>query len=472
MGVLRRPLTLTARVVAVVVLLVATAAAAIGTATTVAMRENLDQRLDADVRDAMRFTLGPAGPRRPREPDDFGPGQRFGTLRAVVPDEGQPEGLVLTEDSDANSASTQLSELQLDALADLSASDEVQTVDLPELGDYGVLVTDLDGGQVVAGLPRTEVEETIADLIQLEVLATLLGVLAAAAAGTYVVRRQLAPLREVAQTAHRVAELPLASGDIALDDRVPQRLTDNRTEVGQVGSALNTLLDHVESSLAARHRSEQQVRQFVADASHELRTPLAVIAGYSELARRHPDAETALRTALTKVDEESRRMTSLVEDLLLLARLDAGRPLAMGVVDLSSVLIEAVTDAQVLAPDHRWRLDLPEQALEVRGDEQRLHQVVTNLLTNARKHTPPGTTVTVKGDSSGFSVHDDGPGFPPELAQHAFERFTRGDQARHREGGVGLGLALVAAIVGALGGSVSLESRPGDTTIRVVLPPT
>lgn len=389
----------------------------------------------------------------------------------MLPDEGQPNGLVLTEGSDTNWTSTELQERQLDALAELSASDDVQTVDLPGLGSYRVLVTDLDEGQVVVGLPRVDVDETIAHLIRLEVLATLLGVLAAAAVGTYVIRRQLAPLREVAQTAHRVAELPLASGDIALDDRVPERLTDDRTEVGQVGSALNTLLDHVESSLTARQRSEQRVRQFVADASHELRTPLAIIAGYSELARRHPDDETALRTALTKVDEESRRMTSLVEDLLLLARLDDGRPLTIGAVDLSSVLIEAVTDAQVVAPDHRWRLDLPEQALEVRGDEQRLHQVITNLLTNARKHTPPGTTVTVRGDSSGFSVHDDGPGFPPELAQNAFERFTRGDQARHREGGVGLGLALVAAIVGAFGGSVSLESRPGNTIIRVLLPP-
>ncbi|NHC24319.1 HAMP domain-containing histidine kinase [Nocardioides sp. IC4_145] len=470
MGVLRRPVTLTARVVGVVVLLVVIAAAAVGTATTVAMRENLDQRLDADVRDAMRSALGPGDPRPPGAPGDFGPGQQFGTLRAVVPDEGQAEGLVLSEEPGATgSTASELSERQLDTLAGLSASEDAQTIGLPGLGSYRVLVTDLDGGQVVAGLPRTEDDETIADLVRLEVLATPIGVLGAAAAGAYVVRRQLAPLREVAGTAHRVAELPLASGDIALDERVSPWLTDDRTEVGQVGSALNTLLDHVESSLAARHRSEQQVRQFVADASHELRTPLATIAGYSELARRRPDDETALRTALAKVDEESQRMTSLVEDLLLLARLDAGRQLADEPVDPTSVLLEAVADARILAPAHRWRLDLPDQALEVRGDEQRLHQVITNLLTNARKHTPPGTTVTVAADPSGFSVHDDGPGFAPDLADHAFERFTRGDRARHREGGVGLGLALVAAIVEALGGSVSLESRPGDTTIRVLL---
>jgi two-component system OmpR family sensor kinase len=223
--------------------------------------------------------------------------------------------------------------------------------------------------------------------------------------------------------------------------------------------------------LQARHRSEQHVRQFVADASHELRTPLATIAGYSELARRHPDDEVALRTALAKVDEESSRMTSLVEDLLLLARLDSGRPLVQEPVDLVRLLVEAVSDAQVLAPDHRWRLDLPQATVEVLGDEQRLHQVVMNLLTNARKYTPAGTTVTITAQASGFVVHDDGPGFPASFAAKAFERFTRHDAARTRTGGVGLGLALVQAIVAAHGGRVDLDSRPGSTTFTVRFPP-
>ena len=292
--------------------------------------------------------------------------------------------------------------------------------------------------------------------------------LAAAGAGDLVVvRRQLAPLREVAATAHRVAELPLASGEIEMTERVPDRLADERTEVGQVGAALNTMLDHVEASLDQRHRSEQQVRQFVADASHELRTPLATIAGYTELARRRP--ETA-GTALDKVETESARMTGLVEDLLLLARLDSGRPLEREPVDLSRLLLEAVNDARVVDPDHQWRLSLPDAPLTVPGDEARLHQVVTNLLTNARKHTPAGSTVTVTGTAPGFTVHDDGPGFPPELAPRAFERFVRGDAARTRAGGAGLGLSLVEAIVAAHGGSVSLATRPGDTTVTVHLP--
>jgi two-component system OmpR family sensor kinase len=282
------------------------------------------------------------------------------------------------------------------------------------------------------------------------------------------VRRQLRPLREVAATADRVSALPLAEGDIDLTDRVPAHLTDERTEVGQVGAALNTLLDHVETSLEARHESEQQVRQFVADASHELRTPLATIAGYAELARHRPD-DANVRNALDKVEEESARMTSLVEDLLLLARLDAGRPLEREPVDLTRLLVEAVSDAQVLGAERRWRLDLPEEPLEVIGDEQRLHQVVTNLLTNARKHTPPGTTVTVTARPDGFDVHDDGPGFPVDFVDHAFERFARVDQSRERTGGAGLGLSLVEAIVRSHGGTVSLTSDPGGTTIAVRL---
>jgi two-component system OmpR family sensor kinase len=235
------------------------------------------------------------------------------------------------------------------------------------------------------------------------------------------------------------------------------------------------LLDHVETSLAERHRSEQQVRQFVADASHELRTPLTTIRGYTELAQQRPEA---VPTALGKVEEESLRMTALVEDLLLLARLDQGRPLARDSVDLTRLLLEAVDDARVIDPSHTWRLELPADAdsgdaeVIVTGDAQRLHQVISNLLTNERRHTPSGTTVTVRVRPDGFDVHDDGPGFPPALVPHAFERFTRADEARQRDGGAGLGLALVDAIVTSHGGTVSLTSDPGDTTIAVRLPST
>lgn len=469
-----RPLTLTARLVAVVVLLVAVTAAVIGTATTLAMRETLDRRLDKDVRATLSRALDVPGSPRPPTPegfrgeDDFGPIRELGLLTAVLPDGETPQGMVVSEREGRGwEASTALTSGQLDALAGLEESDRaLRTVVVPGLGDYRVAVAELEGGRLVTGLPLDEVDRTIADLVRLELLATLLGIALAAAVGVVVVRRQLAPLREVAGTAHRVAELPLASGEIDLDERVPERLTDERTEIGQVGSALNAMLDHVEASLDQRHRSEQQVRQFVADASHELRTPLATIAGYTELARHRPETSG---TALAKVETESARMTALVEDLLLLARLDSGRPLEREPVDLSRLLLEAVDDVRVVDAERSWRLSLPDEPITVTGDEARLHQVVSNLLTNARTHTPAGSTVTVTATREGFTVHDDGPGFAPDLAPHAFERFTRGDVARTR-GGAGLGLSLVQAIVAAHGGSVALASSPGDTTIAVTLP--
>jgi two-component system OmpR family sensor kinase len=329
---------------------------------------------------------------------------------------------------------------------------------------------------VVAGLPTRAIDETVSNLVGYELLLVLVGVGVAAAAGTVLVRRQLRPLRRVAATAHEVAGLPLESGEIGETARVPDELTDPRTEVGQVGAALNTMLAHVESALDARHRSEQQVRRFVADASHELRTPLSTIQGYAELTRRTaPGDPAALGAAMTKVESEAQRMSALVEDLLLLARLDAGRPLDRADVDLTKLVLEAVGDARVVGPEHKWLLDLPDEPVVVPGDEQRLHQVLTNLLNNARRHTPPGTTVTVAArvapDAVLLTVHDDGPGLPSALAGSAFERFSRGDSSRTRaSGGAGLGLSLVHAISLAHGGSVRVDSRPGDTTFTVRLP--
>ena len=477
------PTSLVGRLVLITVLLVAGVAALIGTATTLAMRDQLNDRLDEDVRAALNTALhagGPGGPPAvpPRETDpdrdrdrDFRPiqGQSVGTVFGIVCNSPTDRGQVVNAGSATALTASQVT--QLCVLPD----GRFHKVELPGLGSYRVMSRDVGGATVAAGLPTEDVDDAIQTLVWWEYGLGAGAMVLAGALATLIVRRQLRPLRDVAATAHEVSVLPLASGAISLEVRVPDQLTDERTEVGQVGAALNTLLEHVETSLGARHRSEQQVRQFVADASHELRTPLATITGYAELARQRPDDVPALRTAMEKVDAESMRMAALVEDLLLLARLDAGRPLASEPVDLTMLLLEAVDDARVVAPDHHWRLELPEEsAIEVTGDELRLHQVVTNLLGNARRHTPPGTTVTVSaalGNPVVLTVHDDGPGFAPELAASAFVRFTRGDTARTREeSGAGLGLSLVKAVVDAHGGTVRLDSRTGSTTFTVELP--
>ena len=470
--------SLTSRLVVTAVLLVAVVTLSIGVATTIAMRSNLTERLDRDIRASMqRSTKGPGGPYQPPPSDDdddnrFTDRNQPGTLNAGVNGNAAPWGFVVTSDSKKALSSAALTEL-----GGVPTDGNIHEVTLPGVGEYRVTTLATNLGTVVTGLPTSSVDDTIASMIWAEALLGLLGVGAAAAAGTFLVRRQLAPLRDVAATAHEVAALPLESGEVDLSPRVPN--PDENTEVGQVGAALNTLLSHVESSLTARHESEQQVRQFVADASHELRTPLSTIRGYAELSRRTPGDAATLSASMTKVETEADRMSSLVDDLLLLARIDSGRPLANEHVDLTRLLLEAVGDARVLGPEHHWRLDLPDEPVELRGDEQRLHQVVTNLLANARRHTPPGTTVTVSArglDSLEqpeveLVVSDDGPGFPPELARTAFERFTRGDAARTRAaGGAGLGLSIVAAIVRAHAGTVHLTSDPGETRISVRIP--
>jgi two-component system OmpR family sensor kinase len=222
-----------------------------------------------------------------------------------------------------------------------------------------------------------------------------------------------------------------------------------------------------------------KVRHFVADASHELRTPLAAIRGYAELSRPHRDeAPPQMAHAMDRVESAAERMTSLVEDLLLLARLDTGRPVEPEPVDLSELMVGAVSDAHAAAPDHSWRLDLPEAPVQVDGDRLQLHQVVANLLANARTHTPPGTRVSVSlrqvstpHGGVEVAVQDDGPGIPESLRPNVFERFARGDNSRSRAAGSsGLGLAIVSSVVAAHHGRVSLASAPGDTRFTVWLP--
>ncbi|MDZ5621969.1 ATP-binding protein [Nocardioides sp. HM23] len=480
---MRVPRSLTSRLVLTTVALVALASVLVAVATTLAMRDHLTDELDAELRETLDRATGdspvdrgplPEGDHGPGDPDGPGGadpgdvrGQRVGTLTVTWGDCGP--STIITAESPGVATVERVPGSVVEDLGDRAGDEAPGTVDVGEFGSYRVLSGDGEAGcRTLVGLPTEDVDDAVASLVRWELALGAIAVVLAGIGGSLLVRRQLQPLHEVASTAHAVAQRPLDSGEIGAIERVPDNLTDPDTEVGQVGQALNTLLAHVEASLDVRHRSEQQVRQFVADASHELRTPLTTIVGYTELARRREDPE-ATATALVKVEEEAARMTALVEDLLLLARLDSGRPLAQEPVDLTRLLLEAVADARVLAPDHHWHLELPEDAVpvEVTGDADRLRQVATNLLTNARKYTPAGTTVTVALLPDGFEVSDDGPGFPADLVPVAFERFSRGDASRHREGGVGLGLALVQAIVAAHGGTVSLASEPARTAIRV-----
>jgi two-component system OmpR family sensor kinase len=286
----------------------------------------------------------------------------------------------------------------------------------------------------------------------------------------------LRPLRKVAATATRVSELPLHTGEVTLYERVPESESDPHTEVGQVGAALNRMLDHIHGALHARQQSEMRVRQFVADASHELRTPLASIRGYAELTRRgREETGPDTRHALGRIESEAGRMTLLVEDLLLLARLDAGRPLQHEQTDLVPLVIDAVSDARAAGRSHNWRLELPEEPALVSADAARLQQVMVNLFANARTHTPPGTTVTARVHRHGpwlcVDVQDDGPGIPSDLLPRVFERFARGDSSRSRaSGSTGLGLAIVQAVAAAHGGAVTVDSVPGRTVFTLHLP--
>ncbi|MFF4496468.1 sensor histidine kinase [Streptomyces sp. NPDC001546] len=468
--------------------LIAVVGAAIGTVTTLAMRSRLmgelDNQLSNSAEMADRGLRGPGAGKAAREGSFgflFAPGSPMGAAgirldadrkviggARIVPVEGP--GL------DHREALTAAQTAVLERVVRTAGPGRSRAVDveLPGLGAYRAVAA--SDGALVLAFPVKGVDSTVNTLIAVEVCVTLAGLSAACLAGQALVAVALRPLRRVAATATRVSELPLHSGEPALHERVPEAEADPRTEVGQVGAALNRMLGHVSSALTARQQSETQVRQFVADASHELRTPLASIRGYAELTRRgreEPGPDT--RHALARIEAEATRMTGLVEDLLLLARLDAGRPLSREDTDLAPLVVDAVSDARAAGPAHHWRLALPEEPAPVLADPARVQQVLVNLLANARTHTPPGTTVTasVSRETSAvrLRIEDDGPGIPAELLPHVFERFARGDASRSRAAGsTGLGLAIVQAVVTAHDGRVDVRSEPGRTRFEVHLP--
>ena len=422
---------------------------------------------------------GPVVPGGPKGPGFGGSGIAEGTLQYVSED-GQAAGAVVS-----NFSVTYLNEPALEILAHVPTDGAPHTVRLKELGTFRVTSRVVDDKTVLVGVQMDSIDDVVMMLVAVEVGLSLVVAIAAGFAGRAWVRRELRPLGVV-----RAAAADIASRDLADDTeeltRVGEEATSGPVEVADVAGALNSMIDAVEDGMERRARSEAKLRQFVADASHELRTPLASVQGYAQLARR--DIDEASRTqALERISSEGARMASLVEEMLTLARLDGNRALKRDNVDVIPLILDALSDAHVVAPDHAWELGEAADA-PVLGDEAALRQILTNLLANARVHTPAGTRVTVsltratRGEESDkgapassmvtLRVADDGPGIPAEIRDRVFDRFVRGDSSRTRDGrgSSGLGMSIVESLARAMGGSVRLVDSKKGTVIDVTLP--
>ncbi|WP_435611997.1 sensor histidine kinase [Streptomyces sp. bgisy159] len=477
------PRTLRTRLTVGLVVLLAVGSAAVGVAAVVELERFLTGRVDQQLAEAgPRFPAslergGVPDGRDDHDGDELGDTrhQATGTFGARLVDGEVTHAAVIRSGDAAADLDAGLTPGDERRLAAVPVDGHGHTIRLSGLDEYRVrAVRGLDGDVMITGLPLEPVEAAGHRLMLVSGVVFGIVLTATGVAGALWVRWSLRPLSRVAATATRVSELPLASGEVALPPRVPD--ADPRTEVGRLAAAFNRMLGHVEGALTKRHASEERLRRFAADASHELRTPVASVRGHAELALLHPGPVTPEVTrALERIAAESARMGEMVDEMLLLARLDAGRPLERRPVDLTRLVLDAVTDARAAGPGHRWELELPEEPVTVEGDAHRLHQVVANLLANARLHTPRGTKVTVAlrvADAEAvLTVHDDGPGVPAEIRPTVFERFTRADRRRvdASGGGAGLGLSIVSAVVAAHDGSVRLDSEPGSTTFTVRL---
>lgn len=331
---------------------------------------------------------------------------------------------------------------------------------------YRVLIDATRETTQVVAIPLDDVASTVRQLILVEIFGSLLILAALALVSWWVIRLGIRPVKEMTSRAQQIAD-----GD--LDVRVPEGA--GGTEADELAVALNQMLHTITESLEEREASERRLRQFVADASHELRTPLTTIRGYAELYRHGGlGSGDALDDAMRRTEQESARMGRLVEDMLLLAKLDERRELASGSVDIGAIVIDAANDARIAEPERPIEVHIDGQLLTV-GDDDRLRQVVANLVANALVHTPPDAAIelfgTRRGDDIVVEVTDNGPGMSPESVAHATERFYRADTARSRaRGGSGLGLSIVQAIVDAHGGTVEIDSTPGaGTTVRLTL---
>lgn len=427
------------------VAITAVAVGAVDVASFVLLRRYVDGRAASSVRSVAETVVSAGASGTSRGFDLFA-----GTDRPVIVEVRSPTGAVLHRIGSA-------------ADARLIPRGITQTLDRPravESGDgpasYEAVAVDGKHGQVVVAVISLSAEkETLRHLLAINLWVGFAVLAALALVAAFILKQSLRPLLRIASTADAIT-----SGNLA--ERVPP--APPRSEIGRVSSAINTMLEEIESAFAQRDATEQRLRTFLADASHELRTPLTSIRGYAELFRRGADRDPAdLANAMAAIESEGERMSRLVEDLLLLGRLDEARPLERKPVDLRRVIDDAVDAARVVDSSRSYGFELGSSALLVDGDERRLRQVLDNLLANVRQHTSSGSaayvTATRAGDEIVLRVEDNGPGIPDEFHDRIFDRFVRPGSGRERDsGGAGLGLAIVRSIVTAHGGSVEAKS--------------
>ncbi|WP_273488680.1 sensor histidine kinase [Ancrocorticia populi] len=448
------------------------------------------------------ITPTPTGPVDPMDRDPLEtPGLPIGTIVYLVGEDSVQSGIVNSEgtteeldDDDAETIKAAVSggnsrtDRSGHTFTRLDLAGAEYLVQFNTLNAPGeTKVSGSDSTTLVTAIPATDANQTKANLLVIEATGAAIALVIVGFGVWWWVRRSMLPLGNVSGVAARVSRVPMESGAVDLTRyRVPNDLAQPTDEVGDVGFALNQLIDSVDSALAERTASENQLRQFVADASHELRTPLAAVRGYSEMmVLTEPLTENG-RTLLGRVQAQSERMSELVEQLLFLARMDAAEaqahsqlqtePAQVSQVDLGELLMDAVSDAHAAGRDHHWEVQVPDEPVSITSENpEQLSRLMTNLLSNARKHTPEGTNVSTKllseEGQAVLTIADDGPGIAPELVTKVFDRFVRGSDARApSEGSTGLGLSIARSVAEAHGGSITVDSAPGSTVFTVKLP--
>ncbi|MET9522141.1 sensor histidine kinase [Streptomyces coeruleorubidus] len=446
--------------------------AVVGTALTTYMRDYLSAQLDTQLAQAQIA--------QSKSIADYGTlsGKKYYSWFYAVYDvsDGTPE---LRRPEDPADLPEDVDDFTALASAQSAAHTELlRTEHLRGAGTYRLRACEVEPGVIlVSAAPMEDIEDTVGQLITIQVVTFALALLALVVFGRRMLRRGLKPLSDMASTAHGIASHDLTESAARLPLRADGR--DGGPEVDELRTAFNTMLEHIDDSLAVRAEAEQRLRRFVADASHELRTPLMSVRGYADLFQyAAANAPEERDRHLARLRAEAARMGILLDDLLLLARLDAAEveaPLRCEDADLVELVQQAADAFRASRPDHPLTVAAGPGALKVRLDPQRVRQVLDNLLANAAVHTPPGTPVsvdvTVASHTALVRIADAGPGIPPEDQERVFDRFYRVDKARSRDrGGSGLGLAVAQALVRAHGGRIELDSEPGATVFTVRLP--